>query len=178
MITERENPLGTDGFEFVEYTAEDSPALARLFEQMGFVRVGRHKHKDVTLYRQGEINFIVNHEPDSYAQAFARAHGPSVCAICIRVQDAARAFDRAVALGAEPHESHPGPMELNIPAVYGVGRSLIYLIDRYQGGSIYEIDFLPIKGKPFTTHRGGPHNHRSSHQQCAHRTHGSLGPIL
>lgn len=102
MITQRDNTMGTDGFEFVEYTAEESYALARPFDQMGFVRVGRHRHKDVILYRQGEINFIVNHEPDSYVRAFARVHGPSVCAIDLRVQDAVRAIDHAVELGAEP----------------------------------------------------------------------------
>lgn len=142
------NPISVNGFEFIEYAAGESHALSRLFKQMGFSRVATHKHKNVILYRQGEINFIVNHEPDSYAQAFARVHGPSVCAIGIRVQDAAQSFKRALALGAEAHESYPGPMELNIPAIYGVGRSLIYLIDHCQGRSIYEIDFMPLKDIP------------------------------
>lgn len=149
MMSTNDNPLGIDGFEFVEYATEDSHTLARLFEQMGFVATGKHKHKDVMLFYQGEINFIINHEPASFAQAFARVHGPSVCAIGIRVRDAARAFEYAVAQGAQPHETHPGPMELNIPAVYGVGHTLIYLIDRFQQGAIYGVDFMHLDGAPF-----------------------------
>src|SRR5215207_3486191 len=132
------NPAGTNGFEFIEYTAPDSRALARLFESMAFQAVARHRSKDVTLYRQGEINFILNHEPDSFAQSFARVHGPSVCAFAIRVKDAAFAYERAITLGAKPHHAEVGPMELNIPAIRGIGGSLIYLVDRYGAGrSIY-----------------------------------------
>jgi 4-hydroxyphenylpyruvate dioxygenase len=141
------NPMGTDGFEFVEYTAPDTRALGRLFEPMGFAAVARHRSKNVTLYRQGDINFIVNHEPDSFAQAFARVHGPSACAMAFRVADAAYAFKRAVELGAKPVQSKVGPMELNIPAIEGIGGSVIYLVDRYgPGGSIYDIDFKPVAG--------------------------------
>jgi len=104
MKISESNPAGTDGFEFVEYTATDTHALARLFEQLGFGAIARQRSKDVILYRQGGINFILNHEPDSYAQAFARLHGPSVCAIGLRVQDAAHALRRAVELGAEAFE--------------------------------------------------------------------------
>ena len=143
------NPMGIDGFEFVEYTAQDSRQLARLFEQMGFVAIGKHRSKDVVLYRQGNINFIVNHEPESFAQGFARVHGPSVCAMGIRVENAAEALNRAIEHGAEPHITQPGPMELNIPAIYGVGRSLIYLIDAYSHGSIYDVDFVPVPGVSF-----------------------------
>ena len=89
-----ENPVGTDGFEFIEYTAPDPKALGKLFEQMGFTAIARHRHKDVTLYRQGDINFIINAEPDSFAQRFTRLHGPSICAIAFRVQDAAKAYSR------------------------------------------------------------------------------------
>ena len=92
MDTAAQNPMGTDGFEFIEYTAPDSRALAPLFERMGFSLAARHRSKDVTLYRQGGINFIVNHEPHSFAQAFARVHGASVCAFAIRVADADHAF--------------------------------------------------------------------------------------
>jgi 4-hydroxyphenylpyruvate dioxygenase len=141
-----ENPMGTDGFEFVEYTAPDSHALATLFEQLGFSAVARHRSKDVTLYRQGEINFILNHEPDSFAQSFARVHGPSVCALGIRVHDAANAYNRALALRAKPYLGKVGPMELNIPAVQGIGGSLIYFIDRYGTQSIYDVDFVPLPG--------------------------------
>lgn len=140
------NPMGTDGFEFVEYTAPDTAALAQLFETMGFTAVARHRSKDVTLYRQGEINFIINAEADSFAQSFARVHGPSACAIAFRVKDAAAAFRRAVSLGAKPFEGRVGPMELNIPAIHGIGDSLIYLVDRYGEDTIYDVDFRPLPG--------------------------------
>jgi 4-hydroxyphenylpyruvate dioxygenase len=141
-----DNPMGTDGFEFVEYTAPDSRALAMLFESLGFSAVARHRSKDVLLYRQGEVNFIINHEPDSFAQSFARVHGSSVCALGIRVKDAAYAYKRALGLGAKPHLANVGPMELNIPAIQGIGGSLIYLIDRYGTQSIYDVDFTPLPG--------------------------------
>ena len=141
------NPMGTDGFEFVEYTARDTAALGALFEQMGFSAVARHRSKNVTLYRQGDVNFIVNAEPESFAQSFARIHGPSVCAIAFRVRDAARGYRRAVDLGAWGVQGKIGPMELNIPAIKGIGDSLIYLVDRYgPAGSIYDVDFVPIPG--------------------------------
>ena len=145
-----ENPMGTDGFEFVEYTAPDPEQLGALFEQLGFTAVARHRSKDVLLYRQGRINFIVNREPDSFAQSFAHVHGPSACAFAMRVKDAAKAYERAVRLGAKPFHGKIGPMELNIPAIQGIGGSLIYLVDRYPGNngelSIYDVDFVPIPG--------------------------------
>jgi 4-hydroxyphenylpyruvate dioxygenase len=152
-----ENPMGTDGFEFIEYAAPDPKALGALFEQMGFAAIARHRHKDVTLYRQGGVNFIINAEQDSFAQRFARQHGPSVCAIAIRVKDAATAYRRALELGAWGFDNHNGPMELNIPAIKGVGDSLIYFVDRWRGKeastpgaigdiSIYDVDFVAIPG--------------------------------
>jgi len=148
-----DNPLGTDGFEFVEYAAPDPQAMGRLFEQMGFTAVARHRSKNVLLYRQGNVNFIVNAEPNSFAQSFARVHGPSICAIAFRVKDAATAFEQCVRNGAWGVEAHPGPMELNIPAIKGIGDSLIYLVDRYAaadgaGVSIYDIDFVALPGVP------------------------------
>ncbi len=141
------NPMGTDGFEFVEYTAPDPAALGAVFQRMGFSAVARHRSKRVTLYRQGDINFIVNAEPESFAQSFARLHGPSICAIAFRVTDAAAAHRRAIELGARPVEGRVGPMELNIPAIEGIGGSLIYLVDRYgAGGTIYDVDFVPLPG--------------------------------
>ncbi|HSE78161.1 MAG TPA: 4-hydroxyphenylpyruvate dioxygenase [Alphaproteobacteria bacterium] len=141
--------MGTDGFEFVEYTAPDTKALGRLFESMGFLAVARHRSKDVTLYRQGDVNFIVNAEPDSFAQSFARVHGPSACAMAFRVRDAAAAYRRALALGAKPFLGKVGPMELSIPAIEGIGGSLIYLVDRYGSqGSIYDIDFRWLPAAP------------------------------
>jgi 4-hydroxyphenylpyruvate dioxygenase len=152
-----ENPMGTDGFEFIEYAAPDPQAMGALFERMGFRPIARHRHKNVVLYRQGGINFIVNAEPDSFAQRFARLHGPSICAIAFRVQDAKAAYERAVSLGAWGYANHAGPGELNIPAIKGIGDSLIYLVDRWRGkngaregeiGNIgfYDVDFEPLPG--------------------------------
>ena len=156
-FTPWENPMGTDGFEFIEYAAPDPVALGRLFKSMGFVAIARHRHKNVTLYRQGGVNFIINAEPDSFAQRFARLHGPSICAIAFRVQDAALAYRRALELGAWGFDSKSGPMELNIPAIKGIGDSLIYFVDRWRGKngvapggigdiSIYDVDFEPVAG--------------------------------
>ncbi|WP_332814393.1 4-hydroxyphenylpyruvate dioxygenase [Ramlibacter sp.] len=152
-----DNPMGTDGFEFIEYAAPDPRAMGELFERMGFRAIARHRHKDVVLYRQGGINFIVNAEPDSFAQRFARQHGPSICAIAFRVQDAKAAYERAVSLGAWGYAGRAGPGELNIPAIKGIGDSLIYLVDRWRGkngaregdiGNIgfYDVDFAPLPG--------------------------------
>lgn len=146
MAITESNPMGTDGFEFIEYTAPDTRLLESLFQTLGFNAVARHRSKDVTLYRQNEINFIINHEANSFAQSFARVHGPSACAFGIRVADAAHAYKRACRLGAESFNSPIGPMELNIPAIVGIGRSLIYLVDRYGDQSIYDVDFKPIAG--------------------------------
>ena len=104
--------MGTDGFEFIEYAAPDPAAMAKVFERMGFTAIARHRHKNVTLYRQGEINFILNAEPDSFAQRFARLHGPSVCAIAFRVRDAKAAYEHAISLGAWGYAGHAGPGEL------------------------------------------------------------------
>ena len=139
-----DNPMGTDGFEFVEYTGPDPQALGALFQRMGFVAAARHRSKNVTLYKQGDVNFILNAEPESFAQAFARLHGPSVCAIAFRVADAAKAYERAISLGAKPVHGKVGPMELNIPAIEGIGGSLIYLVDRYGERTIYDVDFTPL----------------------------------
>jgi 4-hydroxyphenylpyruvate dioxygenase len=139
-----DNPMGTDGFEFIEYTGPDPSALAALFERLGFVAAARHRSKNVTLYQQGDINFILNAEPESFAQAFARLHGPSVCAMAFRVADAAAAYRRAISLGARPVHGKVGPMELNIPAIEGIGGSLIYLVDRYGDRTIYDVDFVPL----------------------------------
>ncbi|HET9694056.1 MAG TPA: 4-hydroxyphenylpyruvate dioxygenase [Steroidobacteraceae bacterium] len=139
-----DNPMGTDGFEFVEYTAPDPEQLRTLFERMGFPVVARHRSKNVTLHQQGDVNFIINAEPDSFGQRFAQQHGPSACAMAFRVKDAAAAFKRAVQLGAKPVATPVGPMELNIPAIEGIGGSLVYLVDRYGDHTIYDVDFLPV----------------------------------
>ena len=150
-----DNPMGTDGFEFVEYTGPDPQELAALFERMGFVAAGRHRSKDVTLYKQGDIHFILNAEPESFAQAFARLHGPSICAIAFRVANAAKAYERAISLGAKPVQGKVGPMELNIPAIEGIGGSLIYLVDRYGEQTIYDVDFVPSPLRQPSSASGG-----------------------
>ena len=139
------NPLGTDGFEFVEYTAPDPELLRTLFQRLGFPATARHRSKNVTLHQQGQINFIINAEPDSFGQRFSRQHGPSACAMAFRVKDAGHALRRCVELGATPVSTAVGPMELNIPAIEGIGGSLIYLVDRYGERTIYDVDFVPIE---------------------------------
>jgi 4-hydroxyphenylpyruvate dioxygenase len=139
-----DNPMGTDGFEFVEYAAPDPQALRTLFERLGFPVVARHRSKNVTRHAQGDINFIINAEESSFAQAFARAHGPCACAMAFRVRDAAFAYRRALELGARPGPQSAGPMELNIPCIEGIGGSLIYLVDRYGEQSIYDVDFRAV----------------------------------
>jgi 4-hydroxyphenylpyruvate dioxygenase len=140
-----DNPAGTDGFEFVEYTAPDPELLRTLFERLGFPVTARHRSKNVTLHHQGDINFIINAEPGSFGQRFARQHGPSACAMAFRVKDAAYAYRRCVELGAKPVETPVGPMELHIPAIEGIGGSLIYLVDRYGERTIYDVDFVPVQ---------------------------------
>ncbi|MYN14896.1 4-hydroxyphenylpyruvate dioxygenase [Pusillimonas sp. TS35] len=161
-----DNPMGTAGFEFIEYAAPDPAALGRVFETLGFKPIARHRKKNVTLYRQGGINFLINAEPDSFAQRFARLHGPSICAIAFRVNDAAAAYKRALELGAWGFDSGSGPMELKIPAIKGIGDSLIYMVDRWRGKdghhgigdiSIYDVDFEPLdpdSAENDLTHRG------------------------
>jgi len=149
-----DNPIGTDGFEFVEYTAPDVSALHALFERMDFRAVARHRSKRVTLYRQGSVNFVVNAEPDSHGARFAREHGPSACAMAFRVKDAGRAYNRAIELGAMPFKNQVGPMELNIPAIEGIGGSVIYLVDRYGEHSIYDVDFVPTDPHKGWEHEG------------------------
>ncbi|MBL0115588.1 MAG: 4-hydroxyphenylpyruvate dioxygenase [Sphingomonadales bacterium] len=141
-----ENPLGLDGFEFIEFCAPEKGLLEPVFEKLGFTRIARHRSKDVDLWRQGEINLIANYEPRSPAAYFAAEHGPSACGMGFRVRNAKLAYDQAVARGAEPVETRTGPMELRLPAIRGIGGAIIYLIDRYGPGSpgalsIYDIDF-------------------------------------
>jgi 4-hydroxyphenylpyruvate dioxygenase len=137
-----ENPMGTDGFEFVEYAAPDPELLRELFSKMGFPAVAQHKRKNVTLHRQGDINFIINAEPDSFAEGFAREHGPCACAMAFRVKDAKAAHARALSLGATDVQGDVAEGELDIPAIEGIGGSRLYLVDRYgENGSIYDVDF-------------------------------------
>jgi 4-hydroxyphenylpyruvate dioxygenase len=142
-----ENPMQLDGFEFVEFAGPDPKELDTLFKLLGFTRVAKHRSKNVTLYRQGDINFILNEEPRSRAGFFAEEHGPGACGMAFRVKDAHAAYSRAIELGAEPVEIPAGPMELKLPAIRSIGGGVLYLIDRYEtGGTIYDIDFTFFDG--------------------------------
>jgi 4-hydroxyphenylpyruvate dioxygenase len=137
-----ENPMGLMGFEFIEFAAPTPGTLEPVFEMMGFTKVAVHRSKNVVLYRQGEINLILNNEPHSLAWYFAAEHGPSVCGMAFRVSDSHKAYQRALELGAQPLDIATGPMELRLPAIKGIGGAPLYLIDRFgEGTSIYDIDF-------------------------------------
>ena len=142
-----ENPMGLMGFEFVEFASPTPGVLEPVFEMLGFTRVAEHRSKDVSLYRQGDINFIVNREPHSVASYFAAEHGPSACGLAFRVKNSRIAYERALDRGAQPVELRTGPMELHLPAIKGIGGAPLYLIDRFEEGrSIYDIDFDFIEG--------------------------------
>lgn len=137
-----DNPLGLNGFEFVEFAAPDPRVLEQVFDRLGFSPVARHRSKEVTLFRQGGINFILNAEKRSYADYFAQEHGPGACSMAFRVKDAHKAYALALERGAQPLDIPTGPMELRLPAIKGIGNAPLYLIDRYEeGSSIYDIDF-------------------------------------
>ncbi|KPH60843.1 4-hydroxyphenylpyruvate dioxygenase [Novosphingobium sp. ST904] len=151
-----DNPIGLDGFEFVEFSAPEKGVLEPVFEAMGFKKIARHRSKDVELWRQGGINFITNYEPHSPAWFFSREHGPSACGMGFRVRDARAAYAELLARSAEPIQVATGPMELHLPGIRGIGNSIIYLIDRYEridengesdgALSIYDIDFEYLPG--------------------------------
>jgi 4-hydroxyphenylpyruvate dioxygenase len=142
MAPDQDNPLGLDGFEFVEFTSPHPEALAQLFECMGFTHLATHRSKKVRRYAQGDINFLLNMETQGQAATFRNAHGPSANAMAFRVHDAAFAFEEAVRRGAKPAHVPVGPMELNIPAIEGIGGSNLYLVDRYGAREIYDVDFI------------------------------------
>jgi len=147
MTEVQENPLGIDGFEFVEFAAPDAALLHSLFRHMGFTAVAKHRERKVTLYRQGDINFLVNEEPDSFAADFARAHGPSACGFAIRVADAARARAWAVDRGAAALTNKSVTLPVRTPVIEGIGGSALYLVDRYgERGSIYDNNFEYFDG--------------------------------
>lgn len=142
-----DNPMGLCGFEFIEFASPTAGVLEPLLEKLGFTEVARHRSKDVSLFRQGNINFIVNREPKSQADYFAAEHGPSACGMAFRVKDSPKAYKRALELGAQPVAIPTGPMELSLPAIKGIGGAPLYLIDRYEDGkSIYDIDFEFLPG--------------------------------
>jgi 4-hydroxyphenylpyruvate dioxygenase len=142
-----ENPMGLDGFEFVEFTAPEKGILEPVFTMMGFTQVANHKSKDVSLWRQGDINFITNYTKNSPAFYYAQEHGPSACGMAFRVKNSQKAYKMAIEKGAQPIDMQTGAMELKLPAIKGIGGAALYLIDRYQGeNTIYDIDFEWIEG--------------------------------
>lgn len=142
-----ENPMGLNGFEFIEFAAGRRGIIEPVLTSMGFSLVAHHRSKNVDLWRQGAINFTVNYEENSPAAYYADEHGPSACGMGFRVKDAAQAYQRALEFGAEPVDIPVGPMELKLPAIRGIGGAILYLIDRYEeGASIYDIDFNFLEG--------------------------------
>ena len=142
-----DNPMGIDGFEFVEFAAPDPAPLRALFTRMGFSAVAKHRTRDVTVFRQGGVNFLVNAEPDSFAADFARAHGPCACGFAIRVRDAQHAYDAALAKGAEPVTHKPDTRAISAPVIKGIGDCMLYLVDRYgERGNAYAQEFVPLPG--------------------------------
>jgi len=147
MADHCENPAGLDGFEFVEFASPEPGVLEPVFEMLGFSAVAQHRSKDVTLYRQGNINFVLNKEPHSLAAYFAEEHGPCACGMAFRVADSHVAYSWALEHGAQPVDIPTGPMELRLPAIKGIGGAPLYLIDRYADDlSIYDIDFRFFEG--------------------------------
>ena len=144
FISDASNPLGLDGIEFIEYTTSKPQALGQVLEMMGFRPVARHRSREVLLYRQGSINVIVNAHVPALPEGAAPTDKPVIAAIALRVRDAAAAYGRALERGAWAVPPRVEVMELNIPAIHGVGKSRLYFVDRYDKFSIYDVDFVPI----------------------------------
>jgi 4-hydroxyphenylpyruvate dioxygenase len=141
LAPESGNPLAMDGIEFIEYSTSKPQALGQVLEMMGFRPVARHRSREVLLYRQGGMNVIVNAHASEQSRSTRPAEAPMIAAIALRVRDAAAAYRHAVARGAWVVPSNVAVMELNIPAIHGVGSSRIYFVDRYTDFSIYDVDF-------------------------------------
>lgn len=132
------NPIGLNGVEFIEYAGPKAEDLVSLFERWGFKKVGKQTGKDIHLYRQNDINFILNNEPQTFASAFVKGHGPSICATGFRVADAAKAFEVAVSRGAKPYEGSEAERGATpFPAIYGIGESLVYFVDDRNREKLY-----------------------------------------
>jgi 4-hydroxyphenylpyruvate dioxygenase len=145
-FSDEANPIGLDGVEFIEYATTQPQALGAVLEMMGFRPVARHRSREVLLYRQGGINIVVNAHP---RDAEGATHGeavPAISAVALRVRDARAAYKYVLERGAWEVPTHPEAMELNIPAIHGVGGSRIYFVDRYREFSIYDVDFIKIPG--------------------------------
>jgi len=152
--TQLENPLGLDGIEFIEYATSDPQALEQLFFKFGFQKIGQHKRKQVTLYRQNQVNFIINNEPGTFAAKFAKQHGPSICATGFRVKSAQRAFDLAVQRGARPIETKNDGASHSFPAIYGIGDSAVYFVDRYRAPVHFDDDFRYLQPELYPKGKG------------------------
>jgi len=137
-ITE-DNPAGTDGFEFVEFAHPDPDVLRKLFAQMGYTHVATHKSRAIELWQQGDITYVINDEPGSHARDFVEEHGPCAPSMGWRVVDAEHALRHAVARGAEEYDG-PGKT-MDVPAIRGIGGSLIYFIDQYYETNPYNAEF-------------------------------------
>jgi 4-hydroxyphenylpyruvate dioxygenase len=141
-VISEDNPMGTDGFEFVEFAHPEPERLHSLFRLMGFDPVARHKTKAITLYRQGGVNYLVNAQPSTHGFEFVAKHGPCAPSMAFRVVDAGQAFERALALGAEAADVAPAQKLLDVPAIKGIGGSLLYFVDRFgEKGSPYDDEF-------------------------------------
>lgn len=141
------NPLGIDGFEFVEFAAPDATLLHALFVNMGFTAVAKHRSKNITLYRQGDCNFLVNEEPNSFAADFAKTHGPCACGFAIRVKDSQQAYDRALANGGEAVSHKPESKSVDVPVIKGIGDCMLYLITSREGScDLYAREFASLPG--------------------------------
>ena len=143
-IPETPNRLGIEGIEFIEYTTSHPQALGQVLENMGFKPVARHRSREVTLYRQGGMNLVVNANPEDARMSGAADGEPVISAVAFRVQDALKAHTRCIDLGAWTVPSHAQAMELHIPAIHGPGSTRFYFVDRWKEFSIYDIDFKPI----------------------------------
>jgi 4-hydroxyphenylpyruvate dioxygenase len=143
-LTDAANPLGLDGIEFVEYATSRPQALGQVLEMMGFRPVARHRSREVLLYRQGGMNVVINAHVSHHPRAVQPTETPVIAAIALRVRDAAAAYRRALDRGAWAVPTHVEVMELNIPAIHGVGGSRVYFVDRWRDFSIYDVDFVPI----------------------------------
>lgn len=145
-VISTKNPIGTDGFEFVEFASSEPEVLEALFAQMGYTKVAIHKSKAISVWRQGDINYLINAEPGSQAMQFCDTHGPCVPSMAWRVADADHALKHAVALGATAYEGDN--KTLNVPAIVGIGGSLIYFIDQFNDtGSCYDSEFVWINNR-------------------------------
>ena len=145
-LTDASNPMGIEGVEYIEYRVSRPQALGSVLEQMGFRPVARHRSREVMLYRQGDMNVIINAHAGQGTHAQPLPEVPMVAAIALRVRDAASAHARALSLGAWDVQVKVAPMELLIPAIHGVGESRLYFVDRHKEFSIYDVDFVPIPG--------------------------------